>query len=203
MKRLDRRRVMQGLAGGALLALGSRPVLARERVLGGPCMGCEWVFDGRPARLASHTRIAPPGEPGAPMTLEGIVRTSRGRAASGVVVYAYHTDSEGIYPAAGNRHGRLRGWAITDADGHYRFDSIRPAAYPGQRIAEHVHMHVIEPGVGTYYVDNVVFEDDALLTDADRRAPRRGGSGITQPEKRDGVWQVTRDIVLGMNIPGY
>ncbi|MDF3020100.1 MAG: dioxygenase family protein [Steroidobacteraceae bacterium] len=195
---MDRRTVVSSvLAGLALPALAAR----REPTIGGPCEGCDWVFDGQPAKLASRARIAPVAEAGAPMVIEGVVSSARGLPARGVVVYAYHTNQAGLYPPAGNRHGRLRGWAITDAQGHYRFDTIRPGAYPGRNVAEHVHMHVIEPGVGTYYIDNLEFEDDPL--NPRRRGAERGGNGLMLPQRRDGVWQARRDIVLGRNIPGY
>ena len=195
---MDRRTVVSSvLAGLALPALAAR----REPTIGGPCEGCDWVFDGQPAKLASRARIAPVAEAGATMVIEGVVSSARGLPARGVVVYAYHTNQAGLYPPAGNRHGRLRGWAITDAQGHYRFDTIRPGAYPERNVAEHVHMHVIEPGVGTYYIDNLEFEDDPL--NPRRRGAERGGNGLMLPQRRDGVWQARRDIVLGRNIPGY
>jgi len=196
---MDRRTLL--ISGCALsLTAGARSV-GTIPVLGGPCEGCNWVFDDFPAALASSTRIAPLAEPGAPMTIEGVVTTSRGKPASKIIVYAYHTDASGIYPPAGNRHGRLRSWAQTDAEGRYRFDTIRPGAYPGREVAEHVHMHVIEPGTGTYYIDNLEFLDDPLLTN--RRTDGRGGNGLWMPERKDGVWQARRDIALGRNIPGY
>jgi protocatechuate 3,4-dioxygenase beta subunit len=200
---MDRRTV---LVNGAVLAAGlALPAFAarREPVLGGPCEGCEWVFDDLPAKLGSHARIAPPGEPGDNMVIEGAVVMPRGSPAAGVIVYAYHTDRTGIYPPARNRHGRLRGWALTDERGGYRFDTIRPAAYPGRQVAEHVHMHVIEPGVGTYYIDNLLFEDDELLSAADRDSPGRGGKGLAAPLRRRGTWWIRRDITLGRNIRGY
>jgi protocatechuate 3,4-dioxygenase beta subunit len=200
---MDRRTLLiQATALTATLATGTRAV-ARESVLGGPCEGCDWVFDDQPATLASRARIAPATEPGAPMTLEGVVKTMQGDVATGVIVYAYHTDRAGLYPPARNRHGRLRGWAITDARGHYRFDSIRPAAYPGRSIPEHVHMHVIEPGRGTYYIDELRFLDDPLITAATRRTDERAGNGLVMPTRRADGWLARRDIVLGLNIPGY
>ena len=195
---MDRRTAVSSvLASLALPALAAR----REPTIGGPCEGCEWVFDAQPAKLASRARIAPVAEAGAPMVIEGVVTSARGVAASGVVVYAYHTNQAGLYPPAGNRHGRLRGWAITDAKGRYRFDTIRPGAYPERNVPEHVHMHVIEPGIGTYYIDNLEFEDDPL--NPRRRGAERGGNGLALPQRRDGIWLARRDIVLGRNIPGY
>ncbi|MCM2317573.1 MAG: hypothetical protein NDJ92_20675 [Thermoanaerobaculia bacterium] len=193
-------------------APGETAVRAPEPILGLPCENCEEVFNGLPSSLASSARIAPAGEPGEPLRVEGTVTDSKGRPAAGIVVYAYHTDAGGVYPrdagAEGrraSRHGRLRGWAKTDGAGRYRFDTIRPASYPNGRLPQHIHMHVIEPGRGTYWIDDVVFDDDPYLTAAERgRAPGRGGSGVTEP-RRDagGTWLVVRDIRLGAQIPGY
>ena len=199
---------MRALA--ALLVLFAAAAVAREPIVGLPCEGCEAVFEGLPARLASHARIAPEGEPGEPLTLTGRVLAGDG-ARAGVVVYAYHTDADGLYPPFANppgdaaaRHGRLRGWAISDAEGRYRFDTIRPASYPTRDVPAHIHMHVLEPGCSTYYIDDVMFTDDPLLTPAQRaHANGRGGDGITTPVREDGRWQVTRDVHVGVAIPGY
>jgi len=188
--------------------------LATAPVVGLPCEGCEAVFAGMPDELESAARIAPRGEAGETMVIVGRVLDSAGKPRANVVVYAYHTDARGIYPppaeslgAAADRHGRLRGWAVTDRDGRYSFTTIRPASYPGRRIPAHVHMHVIEPGCATYYIDEIVFTDDPLLTPAERsqHQENRAGSGITTPH-RDGpgrTWRVQRDIRLGLNIPGH
>jgi protocatechuate 3,4-dioxygenase beta subunit len=67
-------------------------------------------------------------------------------------------------------------------------------------------MHVIEPGRATYYIDDIVFDDDPLLTSERRRRMERGrgGAGLVSPRRDDeGVWQVGRDIELGANIAGY
>ena len=202
---------MKLLAFALVLATGtggcsaSTPI-SHEPVLGGPCEGCEAVFVGMPDTIGSTARIAPIGEPGAPMVIEGTVRSADGKPAPGVIVYGYHTDAKGIYPSAATRHGRLRGWARTDATGHYRFETIRPGAYPGNENPEHVHMHVIEPGRGTYWIDELVFRDDPILT-PDRLkylSHGRGGKGDALPKKDErGVWQVRRDITLGEKIPGY
>jgi protocatechuate 3,4-dioxygenase beta subunit len=52
------------------------------------------------------------------MMIRGTVYDRGGDPVPGVIIYAYHTDAEGIYPSAENlrgteasRHGRFRGWA--------------------------------------------------------------------------------------------
>jgi protocatechuate 3,4-dioxygenase beta subunit len=188
----------------ALLCVASSGLAADEPVIG-ECEGCESVFVDMPKEIAAGARIAPIGEKGEPLVLEGTVRDADGRAAPGIIVYAYQTDAHGIYPQGSTRHGRLRGWARSDAAGHYRFETIRPAAYPGNSIPQHIHMHVIEPGKGTYYIDDVVFDDDPLLTTAQRRhmVLGRGGTGLVAPERLGGVWRVRRDIALGASVEGY
>lgn len=195
-----------------LLILFASGAVAREPVVGLPCEGCEAIFEGLPAQLSARARIAPAGEPGEPLTLAGRVLAADGSPRAGIVVYAYHTDAHGLYPpipgapdGAANRHGRLRGWAVSDAEGRYRFDTIRPASYPTRDVPAHIHMHVLEPGCSTYYIDDVMFTDDPLLTPAQRRAHAagRGGNGIVTPARTEGRWQVARDIRLGAGIPGH
>ncbi len=182
-------------------------------IIGGPCEGCEGVFEGLPATLSSIARLAPPGEPGESMIIDGIVHDHRGAPVRGIIVYAYHTDVNGIYRPLGSasgdaarRHGQLRGWAMTDSLGHYRFITIRPGHYPQRNDQQHVHMHVIEPRCCTYYIASIHFDDDPLLSDATRRSEDggRGGSGLTHPTRRaDGAWQARRDIQLGKGVIGY
>jgi len=198
---MDRRTLLVRAAAFTTTLTSGAIAAPREPVIGGPCEGCEWVFDDQPGTLRSHARIAPANEPGVPMVIEGTVTTMGGAAARSVIVYAYHTDQTGIYPRAANRHGTLRGWAITDAEGRYRFDTIRPGAYPSRNVPEHVHMHVIESGIGTYFIQNLEFQDDPL--NSTRTRENRGGNGFVLPVRRDGVWQARRDIVLGRNIPDY
>lgn len=194
-----------------VLLAGSGGASAREPVVGLPCDGCEAVFEGLLRNIPARSRIAPRDEPGQPLTLTGRVYGAAGDPVPGIVVYAYQTNAGGVYPrparplgTASARHGTLRGWARTGADGRYRFDTIRPGSYPSRDTPQHIHMHVIEPGCAAYYIDDVMFTDDPLLTARERRRkPARAGSGIVTPIRSDGRWLVTRDIRLGADIPGY
>jgi hypothetical protein len=176
-------------------------------VVGLPCDGCELALVGMPADPPAIVRLAPADEPGEPMHLSGTVTDARGRPQAGIVLYAHQTDATGAYPPAvpPHRHGRLRGWARTDDSGRYTFHTVRPGAYPGRDAPQHVHLHVIEPGCALYYIADVLFGDDPLLSPARirRMDDGRGGSGLVQPVQVDGVWQVRRDIVLGQGINGY
>jgi protocatechuate 3,4-dioxygenase beta subunit len=190
--------------GFILLAYFER-VSAQEPVIGGPCQGCELVFVDMPAKLKSSARIAPLEEKGEPLVLNGKVYKVDGTPATGIIVYAYQTDANGSYPKGSTQHGKLRGWAITDQKGLYRFETIRPSAYPGRKIPQHIHLHIIEPNKATYYIDDVTFDDDPLLTDEHQQKHNcRGGCGESHPKRNNnGDWHVRRDITLGEKIPKY
>ncbi|MBD3161851.1 MAG: hypothetical protein GF346_06210 [Candidatus Eisenbacteria bacterium] len=185
------------------------PVTGDEPIVGTPCEGCEEVFNGIPDSLTSAARIAPRDYPGEPLRITGTVLRPDGTPAPGTVVYAYHTNAGGIYPEdedSHSRHGALRGWTVANADGRYRFETIRPGGYPRSTMPQHLHMHVIEPGRCTYYIDDIVFTDDPRLAPERREqyTHGRGGSGVVTPRRdEEGTWIVERDILLGSGIPGY
>ncbi len=200
-------------ANGCSHAQDSQATRSREPIIGLPCEGCDAVFEELPDTLAWYSTITPPDEPGQKMRIEGTVFDSNGHPASGVIVYIYHTNAKGVYPTderlrgqSADRHGRLRGWVKTDEQGQYRFETIRPAGYPNTDIPAHVHMHVIEVGRCTYYIDDIMFEDDPRLTTDKRNqlTSDRGGNGVIWPRQdADGIWIVIRDIFLGERISGY
>lgn len=197
--------VLMLVFAGPAPALGAQ-VTGKEVVVGQPCEGCEHVFAGLPASISTTARLAPSSQPGEALRVSGTVKNAAGVPQPNVVVYAYQTDRGGIYPRAATRHGALRGWARTDTRGRYVFTTIRPGAYPGADIPQHIHMHVIEPGRCTYYIGDILFTDDPFLTPPHRLQQRnaRGGSGIARPVgSRQSGWTVTRDITLGLNVPGY
>ena len=169
------------------------------------CEGCEAVYDHPEGDLSWQLTNPPEGEPGEPFILTGrVFQTDGVTPAPDVLLYIHHTDAEGLYPQRGDetgwarRHGYLHGWLQTDADGRYQITTIRPAPYPNASLPAHLHLYVGEPGRRPYYVDDVVFEDDPLVTDRYREAAEnRGGSGIiTLTQDDEGTWRGTRDIVL-------
>ncbi|HZY78978.1 MAG TPA: intradiol ring-cleavage dioxygenase [Cyclobacteriaceae bacterium] len=182
---------------------------ANDRRVGDGCDGCELMYEGMPTSMSWETRLVPATEPGEPMIIEGTIYKKDGKTpAPGVILYVYHTDAKGYYSnlpnEKGNRHGHLKGWMKTGADGKYKFTSIRPAPYPDGDNPAHVHPLIKEPGMTLYWIDEYLFEDDPLVTEKVRKQEhKRGGKGIIQLVKKDGVWRGTRDIVLGMNVPNY
>lgn len=210
---IDRRSVLTGLAALAGVACRAEPLaavsessevspVARANLY--ECEGCEAVHERDPAGLMASLVLAGPDEPGERMVLEGVVYVAGGTVpAEGVVIYAHHTNAEGLYANGSpetdwsRRHGRLRGWVKTGADGRYRFDTVKPAPYPDRTMPAHVHLFLAEPGRREYYIDDVVFEGEFGVTpDYRAAAENRGGSGIVRLERQEGVWLARRDIVL-------
>jgi protocatechuate 3,4-dioxygenase, beta subunit len=185
--------------------------LSQAQNVGGECEDCDLMYAGMPKELHWQTTIADAKEEGERMEISGTIYQKDGKTpASGVILYVYHTDVKGEYTPAltqvhARRHGHLRGWVKTDAQGRYKFTSIRPAAYPNQRFAAHIHPIIKEPTKNEYWIDEYQFEGDPLLTQKDRdNAQNRGGSGIiTLTKNEKGTWIGKRDIVLGKNVPGY
>jgi protocatechuate 3,4-dioxygenase, beta subunit len=209
---LSRRSAVLGLAigGGTALvsACGSRaaaPAQDRARADLYDCEGCEASTERSAADLAPHLQLAAAAEPGERMILTGRALLLDGRTpAAGVVIYAHHTNAAGLYANGtpetewSRRHGRLRGWVATDADGQYRFDTIKPAPYPSRDLPAHVHLYIADPGRRPYYIDDVVFAGEFGVTPAYRaNMPLRGGDGVvTLARDANRTWRANRDIVL-------
>lgn len=181
-------------------------------IVGGDCDVCKGMYEGMPQQLSWQSAIASASEPGEKLEIGGIIYQADGRTpAPNIILYLYQTDASGYYSPAPNttgltrRHGHLRGWLKTNTGGEYRFTTIRPASYPNSDIPAHIHPVVKEPDKNEYYIDDYEFEDDPLLTRAQRsRRENRGGSGIIPLSKsKEGLWIGKRNIILGLNVPDY
>ena len=169
------------------------------------CEGCEAALERRPETLDWTARIASPSEPGERLVLRGRVLQSDGvTPASGIVVYAHQTNAEGVYAGGtpetewSRRHGRLRGWVRTGADGRYEFHTIKPGRYPSRTDPAHIHLFVVEPGRRPYWIDDVVFAGEPGVDAAYRRErENRGGPGIVTLQRLpEGGWLAKRNVVL-------
>ncbi|MBN3581593.1 intradiol ring-cleavage dioxygenase [Algoriphagus aestuarii] len=183
----------------------------KEKIVGGPCEGCEAIFEYGSKKLSAIDTLPlfPETEPKLKITGKVFQRDGQ-TPAEGVFIYIYHTNRNGIYQTKGDeegwakRHGFIRGWVKTDSNGNYTFYTFRPAAYPDRNEPEHIHMTVKESGKIAYYLDDFVFEDDPLLTIEKRKnLQNRGGSGLVMPSLENGILTIRRDMILGLNIPDY
>lgn len=169
------------------------------------CEGCEGTLERDAAALDWQTQISTPAEVGESFVFEGVVYQANGKTpAPNVVLYAYHTNADGLYANGSDestwsrRHGRLRGWVKTGADGRYRFKSIKPAPYPNDVLPAHVHITVLEPERQPYWIDDIVFDGEFGVTAKYRKSMvNKGGNGIVKASRSaDDIWKVTRDITL-------
>jgi protocatechuate 3,4-dioxygenase beta subunit len=146
----------------------------------------------KPAAVGAVSRIAPANEPGTPLVIDGRVYQADGRTpAPGITVFAYQTDRTGVYdvPSAGAHSWRLKGWAVTDAEGRFQFRTIRPASYPNATVPQHVHLHLEGPSVPRRWTTELEFDDDPKVTARQREESRQAGmfGGVRPVLKRDGV----------------
>ena len=150
----------------------------------------ERAQQARPASLTTAARIAPPSEPGSPLVIHGRAFAADGRTPlAGAVVFAYHTDREGLYDRPGSpaHSWRLRGWAKTDAEGAFEFSTIRPGAYPGTRIAQHVHFTLFPAAGERHHAGELHFADDPFVGDRERTQSESAGEfGSVRPVRRQG-----------------
>jgi len=197
----------------ALILIGNTG-LAQNKKVGGPCEGCEAIYESPIAfeKLKPVVQLPDATWDGKkPLGINGIVYKADGKTpAPGVVLYLYHTDETGHYPKKGDekgwakRHGYIRGWIRTNEKGEYKFVTLRPASYPERPEPAHIHITVKEPGINEYYIDEFLFSDDPLLTEKERSyLPNRGGSGIVKLIDVGNMFKGERNIYLGKNIPDY
>jgi protocatechuate 3,4-dioxygenase beta subunit len=94
-----------------------------------------------PLGAPSSIVVAGKDEPGDRLVVTG--RTLDGTTpVAGVSLYVFHTDRDGLYAKNVNSswaelHPRLNGALCSDAEGRYRYETIRPAGYNNG--AAHVH----------------------------------------------------------------
>lgn len=173
---------------------------------GGPCEGCEGVFEYGNRPLTPTDTLPGFEEADEKLKVTGIIYRPDGETpAEGVILYIYHTNEQGIYPTRGDeagwgrRHGYIRGWIRTGPDGRYTFYTRKPGSY-GENPA-HIHPIILEPDDRYYYLTDYRFRGDPYLEENDREY--RGSPGVISLRKEGELLVAERDIVLGKNVPGY
>ena len=158
---LTRRRVITGIAGLLLAspALAARLLQPTPRQTAGPFYPTDLPLDhdNNLVRIQGASRIAT----GRITDLSGRLLDLNDRPLGGVRIEIWQCDANGRYhhprdsgdgPVDENFQGF--GQTTTDAQGRYRFRTIRPVVYPGR--TPHIHMAVypdrVEPFVTQLYV---------------------------------------------------
>lgn len=92
-----------------------------------------------------RAKLSPPFAPGRVLVVKGrVLAADTGEALPGVVLDAYHADAKGKYDLQGYNY---RGRVITDENGYFEFETIRPEGYGG--VAPHIHFKISRDGYRT------------------------------------------------------
>ena len=192
--------------------VGNNKESNKNSIVGGGCDGCELMYVDMPKDINSIDTSAAWFEKGQRLIINGTVKKSDGvTPAREILIYYWHTDDRGYYSPSSDqnekskKHGHIRGWVKTDINGKYFINTIKPAPYPNDTLPAHIHISVKEPNIkNEYYIDDLVFNDDILLTNQYRnKLPNRGGSGILNPIMQDKILVTSHNLTLGLNIPNY
>lgn len=155
-----------------------------------------------PANISWKTVLSTDADKGEKMIVSGTIFEPDGKTpAPNVLIYLYHTDIYGYYgrKSGEHKHGRYRGWMLTNAQGKYEFQTIKPAPYPENRFAAHIHTTLTTKTMKEDWIDNYLFEGDTLISAREREtAGKKGGfNPILKLEKNtNGIWTAQRDIQL-------
>jgi protocatechuate 3,4-dioxygenase beta subunit len=191
-----------------------RPLVALPQRLGevtGPLLG-----EGRVGQRDHDLTVQHPGEPlGERIVVEGRVLDGAGRPVGGTLVEVWQANAGGRYRHDGDQHPAPldpnfsgAGRCVTDAEGRFRFVTVKPGAYPwgnhhnAWRPA-HIHFSVFGRAfvqrliTQMYFPGDPLFAFDPILSSVPQAARERLVSrldmGLTTPEWALGYrW----DIVL-------
>lgn len=173
----------------------------------GRCDGCEGVFGYGNRKLQTVDTLPDFLQYEPKLKLSGTIYKPDGKTpASDVILFIYHTNPEGKYPKKGDetglagKQGYIRGWIRTDSNGRYTFYTFRPGSYSSNEA--HIHAALLEPNGKYYFIDDFNFEGDPYFNTTLARR-KWGGSGIIKLKKEGDILEGERNIVLGLNIPGY
>jgi protocatechuate 3,4-dioxygenase beta subunit len=178
--------VSSGL-GFAAEALAAR-IADADELGGGPC-----------AAAQAHAVLADAAEPGVRMVVRGRLFAPDGeRPAAGVIVYAYQTDAKGVYAPQQSAPPRLRAFMKTDAEGRFRYETIRPGSYPGTRNPAHVHHQAWGGGWLPQWLAELNFADDPFVSaeNRDRSAAASRFAWVQTPRKEGDVLGIDLNLRL-------
>lgn len=171
----------------SFIIIAPRPSAAR-----GDCQGREpetW-----------ETRIASDDEPGDRLVVSGRLLAADGESPiAGATVFVFHTDARGYYSEEGmdESNARLCGLMLTDDQGRFRFETIKPAHYATGGPPAHIHFRIWGQGPEVPRQSFVLnFEGDPLLGQRGQDASKNPTWATIRPVSVDekGVLHVSRDL---------
>jgi protocatechuate 3,4-dioxygenase, beta subunit len=183
-------------------SLSELELIKKNAVISSICNWCGAI--GVPDDVSSKAVLAEAKDEGEPLFISGTVYEKDGKTpAPNVLIYAYQTNAKGYYGRGNGEHphGKHHGWMLTDNLGRYKFNTIKPAQYPLRDTPAHIHFTLTGVSFKEYWIDDIWFEGDDLITPTitKKQMTGRGGfNSILKLEKNtDGILHGVRNIKLG------
>lgn len=210
----DRRHLLRALGATAALALAN-PVVQAAQLLATPYQGKGPFYplqlpldqDNDLTRVAGRSGHAK----GTILDVGGRLLDEAGRPLTGVQIEIWQVNAYGRYHHPSDDQDKpwdpdFQGFGrtVTDADGAYRFRTVRPVAYPGR--APHIHFALSDRRFATFYTQMYIVgaPENArdFLLGAVRDAGARNSLIVNlEPSPAEGSELVGRfDIVLGETV---
>ncbi|SMC90895.1 dioxygenase family protein [Moheibacter sediminis] len=186
--------------------------LQENKIVGGGCEGCELMYIGIPENISTESTSNGWTEGRQKLMIVGKVYQRDGRtAAKDIIIYYWHTDENGLYsskintPKDAKEHGHLRGWVKSDENGNYRIKTSRPAHYPNENMAAHIHLSIKEPQIENEYFADLYFDDDSQYLQHKKKYGKadRAGTELLRVVIDNDIQIAEHNIILGLNIPNY
>lgn len=156
-----------------------------------------------PVENPSRVRVAPPSEPGEPLTLHVRVEdAATGKPVPAAKLFVYQTDGAGYYDRGedgrerGPRGARLHATAFSDADGAIVFDTIVPGSYPGSGIFRHIHFVLSADGHAELAKEIILDETPRPTAEQKRWAERNGDIVARRAKGAGGAWELRVTLKL-------
>jgi protocatechuate 3,4-dioxygenase beta subunit len=134
---------------------------------------------------------------GEPLVVVGTVFSEECAPLPGATLIMYQTDGAGEYgPGHGTDDMRccyLGGTVVTDTQGRFQLNTVRPAHYRGEANPPpaHIHLEVRHPDTQTLNSEIVFADDEALPANAEDL-----GLVVTSPTRTSGGWHAIAEIVI-------
>lgn len=145
---------------------------------------------------------------GTPTNVIGRVKTVRGEPIAGARVEIWQCNAFGRYHHSRDRHDAPQdehfqafGKTVTDAEGRYRFRTIKPVPYPGR--VPHIHFRVVTPAGGElatqlYIAGYSGNEKDDVFRRIEGETRRQGVQAAFRPNPDDSAELLAEwDVVMG------